>query len=191
MDCKKRLHVLALVLPFVAPAAMAHMGPWYGGADIGFTSASGFGTGTGFDIYGGYRLPVHIWRLKTAVEAGYTHFGSMNDNSLDGTGYTGTLTGHAITGSVVFTYPFTPALGAFVRAGIGDTSLTYSLSGYGYSGSGSASGVNALFGIGADYQVTPAIGVRAEYREIGGNAIAGATTSGNLGSFLIGANYRF
>lgn len=170
--------------------AFAATSPWYGGANVGFTSASGFGNGTSFGLYGGYRLPVHIWRLKTAVEVGYDHFGSMNENGLGGTGYTGTLTGHDIAASVIFTYPFTPAFGAYVRAGLADTSLTETLSGNGVYGYGSASGVNALFGIGANYQITPVIGVHAEYRNTGASTGNGFST-GSVDSFLVGATYNF
>jgi flagellin-like hook-associated protein FlgL len=63
-------------------------------------------------------------------------------------------------------------------------------SGPGFSGSGSASGINVLFGIGVNYQVTRQIGVRAEYRNTGVSSITGVS-SGGLSSFLLGATYQF
>ena len=171
--------------------ALAMQSPWYGGVNVGFNSGfSGFGSSTGFGIYGGYRFPQRVWRFKPAIEVGYDHFGSMNENGLGGTGYTGTLTGHDIAVSAVFTYPVMPRLGAYLRAGLADTSITYTLSGNGFYGSASGSGINTLFGIGINYRVTRRIGVHAEYRDTGSNSVSGLS-SGSISSFLLGATYRF
>lgn len=181
---------------FLASAPVfATLSPWYGGANVGFTSGvSGFGSATGFGVYGGYRFPHRVWRFKPAIEVGYDHFGSMNENDLGGTGYTGTLTGHDIAVSAVFTYPVMPRLGAYLRAGLADTSVTYTLSGNGVYGSvydsASASGINTLFGIGINYRVTRRIGVHAEYRDTGVNSTTGFS-SGSISSFLLGATYQF
>ncbi len=181
---------LATIGLLVSAPVLATQSPWYGGVNVGFNSGlSGFGSSTGFGIYGGYHLPNHVWRFKTAVEVGYDHFGSMNQNGLP-SGYTGSLTGHDIAASAVFTYPVMPRLGAYLRAGLADTSTSYNVSGPGFSGSGSASGINVLFGIGVNYQVTRQIGVRAEYRNTGVSSITGVS-SGGLSSFLLGATYQF
>ena len=192
---KKSLAVaLMAALPFAgiatASAAMT-TSPWYGGANVAFTSGfSGFGSATGFGVYGGYRLPVHLWRFHTAVEVGYDHFGSMNENGLGGSGYTGSMTGHDETVSAVFAYPVMPRLNVYARAGLAITSLTYTLTGNGLSGTASGSGVNTLFGFGAQYKITPHIGVRAEYRWTGVNSINGFS-SGSVGSFDLGGTYFF
>lgn len=185
---------LMAALPFcgiaTASAAMTSS-PWYGGANVEFTSGvSGFGSATGFGIYGGYRLPVHIWRLHTSVEASYDHFGSMSENGLAGTGYTGTLDGHDEEASVVFAYPFMPRLSGYVRAGLAITTLNYTETGPGFYASGSGTGVNSLFGIGANYHITPHIGVHAEYRWTGVSSINGFSY-GSVGSFILGGAYYF
>jgi opacity protein-like surface antigen len=194
-NTKKALVVaLMTALPFAgiatASAAMTSS-PWYGGANVAFTSGfSGFGSATGFGIYGGYRLPVHIWRLHTAVEVGYDHFGSMNENGMSGSGYTGTLTGHDETVTAVFAYPVMPRLSVYARAGLAFTSLTYTLTGNGSSGSASGSGANGVFGFGAQYHVTRHIGVRAEYRLTGVGTVNGFS-AGNVSSFDVGGTYFF
>ncbi len=185
---------IMMALPFAGAAtssAAMTSSPWYGGANVEFTSGvSGFGSATGFGIYGGYRLPVHLWRFHTAVEVGYDHFGSMNENGLGGTGYTGTLSGHDIAVSAVFAYPVMPRLGVYARAGLAFTSLNYTLSGNGFYGSASASGANGLFGFGANYKVTRHIGVHAEYRWTGISSVNGLS-SGSVGSFILGGSYSF
>lgn len=184
----------ALSFAGVATASAAtNPTPWYGGANVEFSSGfSGFGSSTGFGIYGGYRLPVHLWRFHTAVEIGYDHFGSMNETDLGGTGYTGALSGHDETVSAVFAYPVMPRLTVYARAGLAFTSLTYAFSGYGYTSSGSGSGTNGLFGVGANYKVTPRIGVHAEYRLTGVNTVGGyGLSSGSFSSFDLGASYSF
>lgn len=185
-----RLIGLAALGLLASTPVFAAQSPWYGGANVGFSSVSGFGNATGFGIYGGYRFPQRVWRFKPAVEVGYDHFGSMNQNGLGGTGYTGTLTGHDIAVSAVFTYPVMPRLGAYLRAGLADTSITYTLSGNGGYGSASTSGINALFGIGVNYRVTRQIGVHAEYRNTGADS-ANGFSSGSISSFLLGATYQF
>ncbi|WP_297393355.1 outer membrane beta-barrel protein [Acidiferrobacter sp.] len=186
------LAIAALPFTGIATAfAATTPSPWYAGINGEFSSGfSGFGSSAGFGIYGGYRLPVHLWRFHTAVEVGYDHFGSMNQDGLSGTGYTGTLTGHDVAVSAVFAYPVMPRLSVYARAGLAVTSLTYTLTGYGYWGSASASGTNALFGVGAQYHVTRHIGVRAEYRFTGVNTVDGFS-SGSIGSFDIGGTYFF
>lgn len=185
---------LMAAFPFIgvatASAAMTSS-PWYGGANVEFTSGvSGFGSATGFGIYGGYRLPVHIWRFHTAVEVGYDHFGSMTQNGLSGSGYTGAMTGHDETASVVFAYPVMRRLSVYARGGLALTSLTYTLTGNGFSGTASGSGTNLLVGIGANYHVTRHIAVHAEYRRTGASASNGFS-SGSLGSFDLGGAYSF
>lgn len=194
-NTKKALAVAlltALPLAGIATASAAMTtSPWYGGANVAFTSGfSGFGSATGFGVYGGYRLPVHLWRFHTAVEVGYDHFGSMNQHGLGGSGYTGTLSGHDETVSAVFAYPVMPRLSIYARAGLAFTSLNYTLTGNGFSGSASGSGTNGVFGFGAQYHVTRHIGVRAEYRWTGVNAVNGLS-SGNVGSFDLGGTYFF
>lgn len=193
-NTKKALVAVLAALPFAgiatASAAMVSS-PWYGGANVEFTSGfSGFGSATGFGIYGGYRIPVHLWRFHTAVEVGYDHFGSMTQNGLGGTGYTGTLSGHDEEVSAVFSYPVMARLSVYGRVGLALTSLTYTLSGNGFYGSASGSGVNALFGFGANYAVTRHIGVHAEYRRTGVSAVNGLS-SGSVGSFDLGGSYSF
>jgi len=180
--------IMALGLLASTPV-LAAQSPWYGGANVSFNSGfSGFGGSTGFDVYGGYLLPGHVWRFKPAVEVGYDHYGSMTETDLGGTGFTGVLSGHDIAASAIFTYAIMPRLGAYLRAGLADVSLTYTLSGYGSSASASASGINFLFGIGVNYRITPQIGVHAEYRNTGASL---SGLSGAMNSFVLGATYRF
>lgn len=177
-------------LPF-ASIATASAAPWYGGVNGELASGvSGFGSATGFGVYGGYKLPAHPWHLHAAVEAGYDHFGSMNQNGLSGSGYTGTLSGHDETVSAVLSYPVMSRLSLYGRAGVAFTSLTYTLTGNGSSGSASGSGTNGVFGFGANYAITRHIGVHAEYRWTGANTVNGFS-SGSMNSFDFGGTYFF
>ncbi len=189
----RQVGAIALIatLPLAGIAtASAATSPLYVGVNGEMTSGfSGFGSAVGFGIYGGYRLPVHLWRLHTAVEVGYNHFGSMNEHGLAGSGLTGKVTGHDETVTAVFSYPVMRRLSVYVRAGLAFTNLTYTQTGNGSSLSVSGSGTNGVFGVGAQYHVTRHIGVHIGYRSTGAN-ISGLS-SGSLGTFDFGGSYSF
>ncbi len=182
-------------LVVAATPAWAHKSPYYGGADVLISSAHGtgvssyglsFGNATGFNIYGGYHLP-RLGIVRPAIEVGYDHFGTFNLNGLPA-GYAGSLSGHDISLSAVFTVPVAARVGLFAQVGAAFWHATATASDSTGSATASKSGTNALFGGGVSYQVTRAIGVRAEYRV---TDISDQYGSGSVRSWVLGANYRF
>ena len=165
---------LAIALPATAAAPR-----WYGGATLDQNSASGLGGTTGFSIFGGYRLPIHLPAGRLAVEAGYDHFGSFSVNGLPA-GFTESVSAYDIEGSAVYSYPFMKTFAVYGRAGLAaeNASATGTYPGYTYSAAGST--INLLLGVGVSWRVVRHIAVRAEYRG-----------EGDIRSFEIGATYGF
>ncbi len=178
---------LALALSFgAAGAAAAQMTPWYGGAGVNFNGASGYNGTTGFTIFGGYRLPYRIAnRGRFAVEVGYDHYGTFD---VSGTGGAAYASASDIEASAVFTWPLIPQLSAYGRAGLADSMTTVTVNEYPFPYyQESTSSVHLLIGAGLNYQVTPQVGVRAEYRYTGMPSLMGSAVN----SFSLAGTFRF
>ncbi|MDA8390424.1 MAG: outer membrane beta-barrel protein [Gammaproteobacteria bacterium] len=170
----------------MATAAAAQMTPWYGGVGVNFNGASGYNGTTGFTVFGGYRLPYRIaTRGRFAVELGYDHYGTFD---VSGTGGAAYASAHDIEASAVFTWPLVQHLSVFGRAGLADSSATYTVNIYpGPYYRASASSVHLVVGAGVNYQILPQVGVRAEYRHTGMPSVMGSS----INSFSIAGTFRF
>jgi opacity protein-like surface antigen len=147
----------AALMLISATGAMAGEDKNYVGPTIGFP-----GGGTLFGVTSKFGVADNISARPFAQFA-----------SLSYTGGSGSLAVYGASATYDFKVPksgFTP------YAGIGIAGATVSVSGAGYSGSGSASGL--YFEGGADYTVSDSIVLNANYKT-------------NIGYFSIGAGYQF
>lgn len=107
-------------------------------------------TATGVSGIAGYQFNRYI-----GVEVHYTDFGSVTFQS----GGSSDITGYGI--SVVGTYPFAKDWAAFLRLGATRTKIKS------VAGVGDVSRCNANWGVGGQYNLTPAWGIRLSYDSYG------------------------
>lgn len=155
---------------------------WYVGGSIGQSEADG-SCPTGFScdlkdtewkIFGGYRLMRHF-----AVEGFYADHGEI-------TVKTGAVTATAQSSTfgvaAVGILPLGGNFELFGKLGVGSTSVDASATAPGVSAGASESGSDILFGVGAVYNFTRNLGVRAEYERY---------NDSEINVLSIGVQYRF
>ncbi len=205
------LAVLAAVAAGTSPLTAAQDVGWYGGANIGRSAAriddtritSGLAAGglstsfiadrdrsTGFKLYGGYQF-----NRNFALEGGYFDLGKF--------GYTantipsGTLDGNiklkGFNLDAVGILPITDRFSALGRVG-----LNYAQARDSFSSTGAVnvtnpnprkSGTNYTLGVGLQYALTEALGLRAEAERYRVNDAIG--NKGHVDLFSVGLIYRF
>jgi OOP family OmpA-OmpF porin len=204
------LGLVALAI-IASPLAMADESFWYGGANVGRSSATiddqrisnGLSTGgftansivnddrsTGFKIFGGYQLNKNF-----AIEGGYFDLGKF--------GYTattvpaGTLSGNiklkGLNLDLVGILPITDKFSAFGRAGLNYAQAKDSFNGTGAvlvtNPSPSKNDTNYKFGLGLQYAFTDALAMRAEAERYRINDAVG--NKGHIDLVSVGLIYRF
>ena len=173
-----------LALPLTAMAAT----PWYVGITAGSGNLSGFSHPLDVTVFGGYNIPAHLGRGTLAVEAGYDHLGTFNENGLPA-GESASLTMHALEASAVYSWPITHAFRVYGRAGLAawhaSATANVTSGGVTYSASDSGSGVDPLLGVGVSYAVMPNLAIRGEFRTIT------STSGGSIDLFDAGAVFSF
>ena len=163
---------------------MDGFGTWLGIDHFtGTRSASADDTATAYKIFGGYTFNQYI-----AAELSYLDLGEVEaksravgtfydviNNSLDGDLYaTAKASINAFTLDAKLSYPVLPFATVMAKAGVysADTDLklragsSISTDNYSYSKTESSSGLH--YGVGVDFKVTDAIGVRAEWERLDG-----------------------
>jgi OOP family OmpA-OmpF porin len=205
MHARKALGALCL-LGFAAgnaPDAVAADSGWYGGLSGGLTTAkinderirSGLGAGTSVDkdensfglkLFGGYKV-----NRNFAVEGGYFNLGKF--------GYTANTTSGSQTGSAKYQglnldgvgiLPLTQKFSALGRVGLTYTQAKGTFSGVGISDpSPSKSEANYKLGLGAQYDLTDSLGLRAEVERFRITDAIGNDGSAHM--FSIGLVYYF
>ena len=202
---------LAIIAVLASSHAVAAGPGWYAGANAGQSSATidderitsnllsqGF-TGvsiadddrdTGFKIFGGYQFNRHF-----ALEGGYFNLGEF--------GYTattvpdGTMTGHielqGVNLDAVGILPFTEKFSAFARIGVNYAEAEDTFVGTGSvivtNPNPSKSDTNYKFGVGLQYDVTEALGLRLEAERYRIDDAIG--NKGDIDLASIGLVYRF
>ena len=173
-----------LALPMTAMAAA----PWYAGATAGLGRMSGYSHPLDFTVFGGYNIPAHLGRGTLAVEAGYDHLGTFNENGLPA-GESASVTMHALEASAVYSWPITRTFRVYGRAGLAawhaSSTAAVTSGGVTYSASGSSTGVDPLLGVGVSYAVMPNLAIRGEFRTIT------STSPGSIDLFDAGAVFSF
>lgn len=191
-------------------ANAAHDTGWYLGANLGRSSAniddqrlrdnlasSGFTTTAldddehdlGYKVFGGYRLLSWL-----ALEGGYFDLGKFEFNATTVPAGTlrGTLKTHGLNLDPVFILPLGERVSAFARAGItyGETRSRFASTGAVTSpAAGNEHELGYKFGLGAQYDITPRLGLRLEAERY--QVDEGAARHGGLDLFSAGLIYRF
>jgi OmpA-OmpF porin, OOP family len=201
---------LAALAVIVSPFAAADDAGWYGGLNVGQSRAkiddpkitssllgAGFtpvsiddnDRGTGFKLFGGYKL-----NRNFAVEGGYFDLGKF--------GFTATVPAGALSGKIqlkgvnldlVGILPITERFSAFGRAG-----LNYAQARDSFSGTGAVTvldpnpnkrAMNYKFGAGLQYDFTESLGMRVEAERYRIDDAVG--NRGDIDLFSVGLIYRF
>lgn len=180
---------IGAILAVVCTSAFADDSGFYIGADVGRskTSASGVvtkSTDTVFGVMAGYQFDRN-W----ALEAQYTGLGKYSGiGATSGSAYSNKTDAFSL--AAVAALPLSDSFSLYAKLGVAraknnQTSVA--------SGSRSTSRTAATYGLGVQYAVTPALGVRFGWDRFGSNAItsANATLSRNINIWSLGAVYRF
>ena len=164
-------------------------------------AAAGFGAVTtvedtdfGFKFYGGYQF-----NRNFAIEAGYTDFGKFTSHSVIISGGSGTGDGewkaYSLDVSALGILPVGDRFSLFGRAGLSFWNLDFTFTAMGPGGVGvasqSESGVSPLLGIGAKFDVTPQLALRAEIERHFSVGDSNTTGESDIDLFTVGLQYRF
>lgn len=166
---------------------------------LGWTTASASGDDSSLanKFFGGYTVTENI-----AVELGYADLGkfSINARGTAGANYltvNANIKATAFYVDVIGKHALSPQFEVFGKLGLAATKTKYSESFYnssnGRSGSSSdsASEVNLKFGVGAQFNVSKAVGITTEwerYRDVGKEDITG---EGDIDVLSVGLKYAF
>ncbi|MEO6423281.1 MAG: outer membrane beta-barrel protein [Candidatus Nitrotoga sp.] len=191
MNFKKIAFAVAMLgagITFIVPAAIAAPGQsaYYAGGSIGQSKYKDIPQGlrnvddkdTGYKLYGGYQINPN-W----GVEATYYDLGKFtgtdsvfNGSSIVPANASAEVTAWGLSG--VFTAPISYGFSVFGKLGLARSELKTNSSGLNFRAHQKESGTGATFGIGAKYDFTPSLAVRAEWerlQKVGDNATTGET----------------
>lgn len=190
---KKQLSILALGIaitaPFSAFAEGAYVGVNAGRAHHKVNYADGESAKdnkTGYKLYAGYNFNPNF-----GLEGGYTQLGKLTDSWVDGTDSgTNTFKARAIYAAATATLPLNEQFALFAKLGVAQTRVKGSFEENGVLDSTlSKSKTNALFGIGASFNITKELTVVAEYENYGKVTAEDVKLKTNLLS--VGLRYAF
>jgi OOP family OmpA-OmpF porin len=194
----------ALGLAGFAGVALAQEAGWYGGIGIGQSRAkinderirSGFAPivvtsiqdddrDTGFKLFGGRQFTRNF-----AVEGGYFRLGEFGYTANTALGSQhGTAKFQGGNVDAVGILPITEKFAALGRVGVTYTQAKGAFSGLGGGTSPSKSEGNFKVGLGLQYALTPALGLRGEWERYRVNDTVG--NKGNIDMLTVGLLYRF
>jgi opacity protein-like surface antigen len=194
MNMVTRFSAALLLFALAVPPVMAE--GYYAGLDVGQAKAKDACTGlpagvsgckdtaTVFRVAGGYQF-TPMWGAEVS-------YGATNKPSLGtGAGVTSSSwQANSLQVSATGTFPVADAFSVIGKVGIASTDLKTEASGAGGSASLSATSTKLAFGIGAQYDFTKNIGVRAQYEDLGTVGDASTGTS-KVTLFTAGVIYRF
>ena len=142
----KKFSFIFIAMLMTGYSHAANVDKLYIGGGLGFNSLSGidFSDGMGFQIFGGYDLPVKMGKGKLSIEAGYMDSGDMEVGNIFGFVVETKATG--LWGNAVFSLPLQAKMNLIARAGldIGDDD-------------------GFMLGAGLGFELNPKTELRAEY----------------------------
>lgn len=174
------------IVPATIAAPAAGQSAYYVGASVGQSEFKDIPPSltnvddkdTGYKIYGGYQINPN-W----GVEATYFDLGKFTGNE---TAFNGSTVVHVSASAKVtawglagvFTAPISNGFSVFGKLGLVRSELKTNSSGVGFSAHQKESSTGANFGLGAIYDFTPNLAVRAEWerlKKVGDDATTGET----------------
>jgi OOP family OmpA-OmpF porin len=180
-------------------AASAQDAKWYAGAAVGqskFAGSCGGGlscdtTDTALKFFGGYKFHPNF-----SAELGYTDFGKSHAaGTIAGVSASADVKANAWELDGVGSWPIANKFSVFGRLGVyrakSDASGNATFAGLSASTSGSSTNTGLTYGIGAGYDITPAITARLEfqrYNKVGGDNAGGKN---DLDVISIGGLFKF
>ena len=163
----KKLAIAALLSVFIATPALADdTGTFYIGADFGvakccnltnYSGYPGWSNPAVFSLSGGYHFSPVL-----AVEMGYSTFGDSNGTVSGGVPATLSLSSFQV--AFVGNLPLTQQFDLVGKIGLASNAEDYSDPVNGY---GSYSQSDLMYGLGAEYHVSPQVSLRAMYNNYG------------------------
>lgn len=184
----------SIAVPSIGQAQSALGGPdsaWYLGATVGqskskTTCALFFGgncdsTDTVYRVFGGYQVNKNL-----ALELGYQELGDVSLNSL---GLTATVGAKTYDLSALAMLPVTDRISVYGRLGIyyADVDLT----GNTPILNASTSGTDLVYGVGAQYNFSNGLGIRAEWQKYNNVPLPTAGVGSGYEVMSLGAIWRF
>ncbi|HEX7810660.1 MAG TPA: outer membrane beta-barrel protein [Burkholderiales bacterium] len=151
-------------------------------------------TDTGFKIFGGYQFNNNL-----AIEGAYSRFGKFASNSTITSGGSGTAngewSGYSLDVAALGMLPLGEKFTLFGRAGLSVWNLDFDFTASGPGGtatlSESESGVSPLLGLGASFNFTPTIALRAEYERHFAVGDEETTGDGDIDLISVGLVFKF
>lgn len=149
---------------------------------------------TAFRIYGGYRV-----RENFAVEIAYVNFGEFTSNSTIVSGGSGVVvgewSGYSLNAAALGMLPVADNLSLFGKVGLGYWNLDFDLTASGPGGTLSASesdsGIAPLFGVGAVFDITQNLSIRAEWERLLNVGDTNTTGESDIDILSLGAQFTF
>jgi len=185
---------VAATMITVSGAALAADNSFYGAVDIGQAKlkdacvgipagVSCDDTDTAYRLAGGYNFNKNF-----GAEISYTDYGNV----------TASATGFAVSaGATAFQIVGTGALplgnqfSLTAKAGLAAVNVDESVTLLGFTASASANNTNFVWGIGAQFDVTPSIGIRVNYEDLGTVGDNATTGTGKLSNVSAGVVFKF
>ena len=187
------LGAAVMAAPAVSTAQARTDSGWYVGASVGQSKnrhfdCSGFSScdseAAAFGVLGGYRI-----NRNFAAELGYHDFGKV---TFSAPGVSGNIKANAVELVGLGAYPFANQFSVYGKLGAyrAESKISAQVAGLG-NGSLKDRNTDLTFGLGAQYDVTRAAGVRAEwqrYKNVGGDDTGGKS---DIDVISIGLVWRF
>lgn len=187
---------VAATMATASGAALAADNGFYGAVDVGqsnygdacniFAGVAGVSCDkkdTAYRLAGGYNFNKNL-----GAEISYSDYGNATANGPGGTASFG-ATAFQIVGTG--TLPLGNQFSLTAKAGLASVNVDASLATVLLTGARSASNNNFVWGVGAQFDVTPTIGIRVNYEDLGTVGDIATTTESKLSAISAGVVFKF
>lgn len=192
----KKIAIAALLSAFVAAPAVAADNGFYAGVSLGQARSKSPVPGvpmskTNDTVYG--VLAGYQFTKNWGVEGFFTGAGKWQSPVLAGVGINGKADTYGLVGTG--TLPLSDTFSLYGKLGYASTKTTSTGTALGLAASFGATRAAATYGVGVQYNVTPAIGIRAGWDRYGAaitNFVAiGAKSNYNVDAYTVAAVFKF
>jgi len=187
---------VAATMATVSGAALAADNSFYGAVDIGqskagdacnpFAGIAGVSCDekdTSYRLAGGYNFNKNF-----GAEISYSDYGNATASGPGGTASAG-ATAFQIVGTGAL--PLGDQFSLTAKAGLASVDVDASVNTFLLTGAATASDTNFVWGIGAQFDVTPSIGIRVNYEDLGTVGDNATTGTSKLSNISAGVVFKF